>query len=123
VSLQERLDSVWIPTAIPPLPPQPFSILPINARTAITSSVIQMIYQQGGVVLPPCSSTSSSNCGHNECECSICLNDDITPQTGGMLSCGHTFHNRCISDWFVRGRKLTCPNCRRPADLSNIIGK
>lgn len=43
-------------------------------------------------------------------ECCICLGD-ANPRQCKELSCGHTFHRRCINKWFCRG-SLTCPMCR-----------
>lgn len=48
--------------------------------------------------------------------CSICF-DDITKTTGSTtLSCEHSFHFRCIDEWFYKqlceGLHQTCPCCR-----------
>lgn len=37
------------------------------------------------------------------------------------MSCGHTFHARCIGRWFARGQ-LTCPMCRALC-LEQLRGK
>lgn len=39
--------------------------------------------------------------------CSICLRKGINCQT----SCGHEFHERCISKWISYNK--SCPNCRK----------
>jgi hypothetical protein len=49
-------------------------------------------------------------------ECSICF-DAITKATGSTtLSCEHSFHFRCIDEWFTKqlmeDLKQTCPCCR-----------
>lgn len=35
-----------------------------------------------------------------------------------VRECGHKFHEKCLSEWFKRGRK-TCPLCRRPCCTSD----
>jgi len=53
------------------------------------------------------------------CTCSICLHEVIPgpSEAGGTgsvnLSCTHTFHFRCITEWFDRQEKSTCPLCRK----------
>lgn len=49
-------------------------------------------------------------------DCSICM-DAITKQTGLVtLSCDHSFHFRCIDEWFTKqlldDLNQTCPCCR-----------
>jgi hypothetical protein len=49
-------------------------------------------------------------------ECSICF-EEITKQTGcTTLSCDHSFHFRCITNWFgsqiCNDLDQTCPCCR-----------
>jgi Ring finger domain len=51
------------------------------------------------------------------CECSICLSE-ITETTGKVsMSCQHSFHFRCISNWFIEQvdneQSESCPYCRR----------
>jgi len=48
------------------------------------------------------------------CECSICF-DLIDLKTTGevKLSCSHVFHFSCISSWFFKQDKGTCPCCRK----------
>ena len=43
------------------------------------------------------------------CECAVCQEEiEAEPHT---LECGHTFHTRCIVEWFRHGAS-TCPMCR-----------
>ncbi|CAG7876925.1 unnamed protein product [Brassica rapa] len=43
--------------------------------------------------------------------CSICLQDWEEGQVGRKLErCGHTFHMKCIDQWFLR--QVSCPICR-----------
>lgn len=60
---------------------------------------------------------SSSKC-NNEVECIICMRDGKNDYEGGMLKCGHYFHNKCISQWF--DKSLTCPCCRSVVDVSDL---
>ncbi len=58
-------------------------------------------------------------------DCSICL-EAVTKQTGIVtLSCEHTFHFRCIDNWFAKqlGNDLeqSCPCCRHTGnDMDRI---
>lgn len=36
-----------------------------------------------------------------------------------VTTCGHCFHNSCISNWFNTSR--TCATCRQPATASSLI--
>ena len=40
--------------------------------------------------------------------CSICLEKQNNKCV--KLSCGHTFHNKCITNWLLKNN--TCPLCR-----------
>ena len=55
-------------------------------------------------------------------DCSICM-DAITKQTGVVtLSCEHSFHFRCIDEWFCKQVQMleedsqTCPCCRHKGE-------
>lgn len=108
-SFMNRLNQAWSPTfGIPqngqqtPLPP---------TMENVNSMIVQMIHHRG-IKLNP----SSDTC----VECSVCLTHDVEPNTGGALRCGHTFHNECIYEWFIRG-KFNCPCCRVSADILPLI--
>lgn len=46
-------------------------------------------------------------------ECPICY-EHVTEDTGSVnLSCKHTFHLRCITDWFAKQSQGSCPCCRK----------
>jgi hypothetical protein len=47
------------------------------------------------------------------------LNDSETENIG-KLHCGHTFHKKCITNWFLQNKK-TCPNCRAIIDINALI--
>ena len=50
--------------------------------------------------------------------CCICLE----PNTTEELACGHSFHSRCINQWYQNND--TCPNCReniRFYDIRNFL--
>jgi hypothetical protein len=53
------------------------------------------------------------------CDCPICF-DEITEKTGKVvLSCSHSFHLACITEWF--SRKQDCPCCRaKPAEKEKM---
>ena len=55
--------------------------------------------------------TSSDFCHHHSKlnDCSICYNK-ISNNKIKTFSCGHSFHESCIDDWFERDNK--CPMCR-----------
>jgi hypothetical protein len=58
------------------------------------------------------------------CECSICF-DLIDLKTTGevKLSCSHSFHFSCISSWFFKQDKGTCPCCRKEmGEKEDLVG-
>jgi hypothetical protein len=57
------------------------------------------------------------------CECAICF-DEITKATGEVkLSCSHSFHFSCISSWFLKQDKGTCPCCRKEmGEKEDLVG-
>jgi len=60
-------------------------------------------------------SSSSPECdGEDDGTCSICLDDlhDEPVQPVVWLSCGHTFHKRCVHRW--QYSSSVCPVCRQP---------
>ena len=40
--------------------------------------------------------------------CPICYEDDAKCK----LICGHTFHQKCIKEWYMNGNNTGCPMCR-----------
>jgi len=53
-------------------------------------------------------------------ECSICF-ENITKETGkAELSCSHTFHLKCLSNWFSKNEN--CPCCRHAANDMEKMG-
>ena len=46
-------------------------------------------------------------------DCPICF-ESIKPHSRvrEKLSCGHSFHRKCISEWFARDQNDSCPVCR-----------
>nr|QOI90582.1 hypothetical protein HWQ62_00451 [Pyramimonas orientalis virus] len=51
-------------------------------------------------------------------ECSICM-EAVLPSNGGHLKCNHSFHNSCITSWFIKN-KNTCPYCRKVCDTKSF---
>jgi len=43
--------------------------------------------------------------------CSICM-EDICCKDVVNVSCGHLFHQKCITSWSKTSRSKTCPLCR-----------
>jgi hypothetical protein len=56
----------------------------------------------------------------NQCqnECSICM-ENVLPTNGGHLTCNHSFHNECITNWFIKN-KNTCPYCRTKCNTKSF---
>lgn len=50
----------------------------------------------------------------HSCECSICFqqfqNNDYYRELDG---CKHTFHKKCIDEWFFKSKSYSCPLCRK----------
>ena len=44
------------------------------------------------------------------CECSICL-EEMVRGDEYFLECGHSFHERCIKQWFCKCGHRRCPIC------------
>lgn len=59
-------------------------------------------------------------------ECSAChLDADFLSQGSGtpilyLTRCGHICCDMCRTNWFANGKE-TCPKCRQPQTLSNLI--
>ena len=54
-------------------------------------------------------------------ECSICISD-ITRTNGGHLTCGHSFHHKCIQKWILHNNhNNTCPNCRSAFEKKDFL--
>ena len=52
-----------------------------------------------------------------ETDCSICYESIVASMSGrAEMTCGHTYHLRCISDWLTSAHGArSCPLCRREA--------
>lgn len=50
--------------------------------------------------------------GHDDELCSICLNE-YKENDGMYTSCGHKFHEPCITYWCETKKKTTCPMCKK----------
>ena len=51
--------------------------------------------------------------------CSICLESLNDEQTFSLEACGHTFHTKCIINWFRNSK--SCPCCRNTPELAKQI--
>ena len=43
-------------------------------------------------------------------ECVICL-EQLTHDDIYFLRCGHSYHRKCIRDWFLTRKAVNCPIC------------
>jgi hypothetical protein len=44
--------------------------------------------------------------------CSICLEPMLKDQIIQLLPCGHYYHDKCLTDWFIKKKTaLCCPMC------------
>ena len=50
-------------------------------------------------------------------ECPICMVEYVINDTTNITSCGHIFHNNCLSKWELKQKenekKVECPICRK----------
>ena len=54
--------------------------------------------------------------------CSICLEPMCKEQVIQMLSCGHYYHNECLSNWFIKKKTdLCCPMCNKKLECVPIV--
>jgi hypothetical protein len=55
--------------------------------------------------------------------CCICLDEYKVGVYKRKLSCGHTFHKKCIDKWFRqninKNNKIKCPICRKIHQITN----
>ncbi|KAL1493408.1 hypothetical protein ABEB36_011468 [Hypothenemus hampei] len=49
-------------------------------------------------------------------ECVICMGEFMVGDPLRYLPCMHTYHMKCIDEWFMRS--LTCPSCLEPVDAA-----
>jgi len=45
-------------------------------------------------------------------ECAVCLADIPHTELRRILRCGHTFHAKCVDEWFAVYGNPRCPTCR-----------
>jgi hypothetical protein len=73
-------------------------------------------------MLEQCIDTIRSRCtfmfkkSEEDSVCTICFNDKLFSNIG-KLSCGHTFHSKCIESWF--NYQQNCPCCRGIVDVNS----
>ena len=53
----------------------------------------------------------------NDSMCLVCLSDIEQNTQNYMISCGHYYHKKCISDWL--DKKKNCPLCRKNCMIYN----
>lgn len=45
--------------------------------------------------------------------CNVCFEEVTARDSHYPLECGHIFHDHCLRDCVIKGRKATCPNDRK----------
>lgn len=60
-----------------------------------------------------------------DCNCPVCYEPLIASKTGkAEMTCGHSFHIKCLADWFSTGSgNTTCPMCRKVATDLEVPSK
>ena len=51
--------------------------------------------------------------------CVICSDDFNSVKEIMATKCGHIFHSQCLFEWLDRSK--TCPNCRNPTHVEDLI--
>jgi hypothetical protein len=51
----------------------------------------------------------------NKSECSICMNEQCADI---VLQCNHMLCKLCITQWYIKNTKFTCPQCRQIIDIT-----
>ena len=52
--------------------------------------------------------------------CSICLEPMLKEEIIQLLPCGHYYHDKCLTEWFIKkGINLCCPLCNRDLNSRN----
>ena len=51
--------------------------------------------------------------------CSICYENMIPDNSYTINECNHTFHSKCLLDWFRRSDASSCPYCRNNIQSNN----
>lgn len=64
-------------------------------------------------LVPKCKLITKENDDSIGQMCSICQEDYTTKEYKRSLTCGHTFHKRCIDKWMRTSPNLDCPYCRK----------
>ncbi|KAG8436208.1 hypothetical protein GDO86_007351 [Hymenochirus boettgeri] len=55
--------------------------------------------------------------------CTICSDFFDNVRDVAAITCGHTFHQHCLSQWFHSAPQRTCPQCRIQVSNRQIINK
>ncbi|XP_053316226.1 E3 ubiquitin-protein ligase TRAIP-like [Spea bombifrons] len=53
--------------------------------------------------------------------CSICMDYLDNSCDVAAICCGHTFHQKCIMQWFCTSPKVSCPRCRKELKSSKCF--
>jgi len=49
-------------------------------------------------------------------DCSICIESLNVDKIVSLVNCNHTFHEKCIKDWTMVHKHISCPICRQPVN-------
>ncbi|KAI5192725.1 RING finger protein 121/175 [Nematocida sp. AWRm77] len=92
--------------------------------TLVTRICLNFIsYRASGTILPSVSAKAQGSV------CKMCSQDSEGLEKGGhgghggkrvQLKCGESFHEECLQNWKILGKKDVCPSCREKADLSVV---
>jgi len=76
-----------------------------------TDAALSLCREHVTIPLQPAGSLSVG--GSAAAVCAVCL-EDLSSSCDGvkMRQCGHSFHDCCLSAWFVKSSRLRCPMCR-----------
>lgn len=89
---------------------QDYTSLSVGKQQGLTPAEINSLAGLSPMLIGCCEE------GHEDRECSICLNEfDEGDMVRRLSVCGHSFHKSCIDLWLLR--RADCPLCKR-----NVLG-
>ena len=70
--------------------------------------LLERLLQQSAFVAGEANGDENSE----ENECTVCLEEKAAGERLVALPCLHTFHARCIAEWFAKAKVDSCPLCK-----------
>ena len=105
-----------VPQPVPRLVQEPVDIE--NHDVISRTPTPESIYEYNNITFKALEDLGSSEWS----VCSICLEPMCKEQVIQMLSCGHYYHNECLSNWFIKKKKdLCCPMCNKKLEYVSIV--